>query len=206
MIGRYLGALAFAVLITFSLFWLMQYLIIGQKMTLDESERVRLIDFVRLQRDTQTETKDRKPPDRPPPPESPPEPPRMTADPTAAPSGNTVGIDTAGLNAGMDLAGPGALGPPADAEAIPLFRMAPQYPERAASRGIEGFVIMQFTITETGAVTNIQVVEASPPGMFDRAAIRAMERWKYKPKIVDGKPVPRHGVQVRMPFVLTDAK
>lgn len=202
MIGRYLSALAFAAVITFGLFWLMQYLIIGQSMSLDESERVRLIDFVRLQRDTQTETKDRKPPDRPPPPEAPPEPPKMTADPTAAPTANTVGIDAAGLDAGMDLAGPGALGPPADAEAIPLFRMNPQYPDRAASRGIEGYVIMEFTITETGAVTNIQVVEASPPGIFDRAAIRAMERWKYKPKIVDGKPVPRHGVRNQLTFKL----
>lgn len=201
MIARYAGALAFAVAITFALFWLMQYLIIGQKMTLDEGDRVRLIDFVRLQRDTQTESKDRKPPDKPPPPEAPPEPPKMTADPTNAPS-NAVNINSDGLNAGMDLAGPGALGPPADAEAIPLFRMAPQYPDRAASRGIEGYVIMEFTITETGGVANIVVVEASPPGMFDRAAIRAMERWKYKPKVVDGKPVPRHGVQNKISFNL----
>ena len=202
MIGRYLSALAFAAAITFGLFWLMHYLIISQSMTLDESERVRLIDFVRLQRDTQTEAKERKPPDRPPPPETPPEPPPLTASPTAAPTGNTIGIDAGSLNAGMDLAGPGALGPPADAEAIPLFRMQPEYPERAAARGVEGYVIMEFTITETGSVTNIKVVEANPPGMFDRAAIRAMERWKYKPKVVDGKPVPRHGVRNQLTFKL----
>lgn len=201
MIARYGAALAAAVLITFSLFWLMQYLIIGQSARLDEGEKVRLIDFVRLQRDTQTETKDRKPPDRPPPPEAPPEPPRMQAS-DVNPTGNSVDIGAMPLDTGLNLAGPGALGPPADAEAIPLFRMAPQYPERAASRGIEGYVIMEFTITETGGVTNIKVVEANPPGMFDRAAIRAMEKWKYKPKIVDGKPVPRHGVQNKLTFTL----
>lgn len=202
MIARYGAALAAAVLITFSLFWLMQYLIIGQTGRLDEGEKVRLIDFVRLQRDTQAETKERKPPDRPPPPEAPPEPPRMQADPTAAPTGNSVDIGTIPVDTGLNLAGPGALGPPADAEAIPLFRMAPQYPERAASRGIEGYVIMEFTITETGAVTNIKVIEADPPGMFDRAAIKAMEKWKYKPKIVDGKPVQRHGVTNKITFTL----
>jgi len=203
MIGRYLSALALAAAITFGLFWLMQYLIIGQKMSLDESDRVKLIDFVRLQRNTDVETKDRKPPDRPPPPETPPEPPKMTADPTAAPSANTVDIGMGNLNTGLDIAGPGSMAV-ADTEAIPLFRMAPQYPDRAASRGIEGYVVMEFTITETGAVTNIKVVEANPPGIFDRAAIRAMERWKYKPKIVDGKPVPRHGVRNQLTFKLNE--
>jgi len=203
MIARYATALAAAAAVTFGLFWLMQYLIIGQKATLDESKKVRLIDFVRLQRDTQVETKDRKPPDRPPPPEAPPEPPKMSADPTAAPSGGAVDIGVEPVQTDMNIAGgPGGDFAVADAEAIPLFRMAPQYPERAASRGIEGYVVMEFTITETGTVTNIKVVEANPPGMFDRAAIKAMEKWKYKPKIVDGKPVSRHGVRNQLTFKL----
>ncbi|MFC7331735.1 energy transducer TonB [Rhodocista pekingensis] len=201
MIARYATALLAAILVTLALFWLMQYLIIGQTAKLDESARVKLIDFVRLQRDTQTETKERKPPDRPPPPETPPEPPKMSADPTAAPSGNAVNIDPGALNTGLDIAGPGAMAV-ADAEAIPLFRMAPQYPERAASRGIEGYVVMEFTINETGGVENIKVIEANPPGYFERSAVKAMEKWKYKPKIVDGKPVKRHGVQNKLTFEL----
>lgn len=199
---RYAIALASAVAVTFALFWLMQYLIIGQKAELDDSKRVKLIDFVRLQRDVTTEVKDRKPPAPPKPPEQPPEQPRMESN-AVTPGANTVDIGVEAVKTNTTLAGgPGGYGPPADADAIPLFKMAPQYPERAAARGIEGYVVMEFTITETGAVTNIKVIEAQPPGMFERAAVKTMEKWKYKPKIVDGKPVQRHGVQNKITFEL----
>jgi len=201
MIGRYASALIAAIAITFSLFWVMQFLIIGQQLTLNDGPNVKLLDFVRLKQTPETQLKERKPPDRPPPPETPPEPPKMQAQSNANPNGPSVNIPVSSLNTGLDIAGPGAIAM-ADTEAIPLFRMQPEYPDRAASRGIEGYVIMEFTVTETGSVTNIKVVEANPPGIFDRAATRAMERWKYKPKIVDGKPVPRHGVRNQLTFKL----
>lgn len=82
-----------------------------------------------------------------------------------------------------------------DEEIIPLFRVPPIYPHRAAKRGVEGWVKVGFTITTTGTVKNPHVIEASPKGMFDSSALRAISRWKFKPKIVGGTVVEREGTQ-----------
>ena len=79
---------------------------------------------------------------------------------------------------------------------IPLVRIEPRYPTRAARRGIEGWVKLAFTITEEGAVQDIRVVEAEPGDVFDRAAIRAVRKWQFRPRIVDGHPTARSAVQV----------
>jgi len=63
------------------------------------------------------------------------------------------------------------------------------FPPRAQSRGQEGWVLLEFTVTETGAVVDPVVIEAQPPGVFDEAAKKAAVRFKYKPRIVDGKGV-----------------
>ena len=74
-------------------------------------------------------------------------------------------------------------------ELTPLVRVPPEYPARALQNGDEGYVVLRFTVTETGAVAEPEVVSSEPPGMFDRAAIRAVLRWKYQPQLVDGTPV-----------------
>lgn len=73
-------------------------------------------------------------------------------------------------------------------ELTPLVRIPAEYPINALSRGIEGFVEMRFTVTETGAVSDPEVLRSDPPGVFDRAAIRAVLKFKYQPQIVDGNP------------------
>lgn len=75
-------------------------------------------------------------------------------------------------------------------ELTPLVRIPADYPISALAKRIEGFVEMRFTVTETGAVANPEVLRASPPGVFDRAARRAVLRWKYQPQMIDGKPTP----------------
>ena len=55
----------------------------------------------------------------------------------------------------------------------------PVYPRRAQTRGIEGYVIVEYTVTSQGAVQNPVVVEAKPPGIFDRSAINALLKVKY---------------------------
>lgn len=74
-------------------------------------------------------------------------------------------------------------------ELTPLVRVPPEYPMSALSRRIEGFVILSFTVTETGSVIDAEVLRAEPEGVFDRAALRAVSRFKYQPQFVDGKPV-----------------
>ena len=73
-------------------------------------------------------------------------------------------------------------------ELTPLVRIPPEYPASALMRGIQGQVVLRFTVTETGAVADPEVLRSDPPGIFDRAAIRAVLRWKYQPQFVDGKP------------------
>ena len=89
-----------------------------------------------------------------------------------------------------------------DEEAMPVFRIPPIYPQRAAKRGIEGWVEIEFTITALGTVKNARVVTASPEGIFDNAALRAISRWKFKPKVLNKVAVERYHVRQRISFKL----
>jgi protein TonB len=82
-----------------------------------------------------------------------------------------------------------------DRDIIPLVRINPDYPARAQSRGIEGWVLVQFTITPAGTVKDPFVVEAHPKGYFEDAALKAISRWRYNPKIEEGVAVERVGMR-----------
>lgn len=90
----------------------------------------------------------------------------------------------------------------ADGAAVPLVRVAPQYPTSAASRGTEGWVIIRFNVDEYGSVVEPEIIDAQPKGVFDRAAMKAIQKFKYKPKVVDGIARPFSGVQYRFTFEL----
>jgi TonB family protein len=64
-------------------------------------------------------------------------------------------------------------------ELEPLIRIAPSYPAAAQARGLEGFVTVQFAVTEYGTVENASVAESAPAGVFDQAALAAIRRWRY---------------------------
>jgi protein TonB len=92
----------------------------------------------------------------------------------------------------------------AEGDVVPLVRINPQYPRDAAMNQIEGYVTIEFTITETGAVRNPRVIDSKPPRVFDREAIRAILRWKFKPRVVDGEAIARRATQT-IEFNLDDA-
>ncbi|MDG1121227.1 MAG: energy transducer TonB, partial [Glaciecola sp.] len=73
---------------------------------------------------------------------------------------------------------------------------------QAARDGKEGWVRLSFTINEVGGVDDVTVTEAEPKRVFDREAKRALRKWKYKPKIVDGKPEKQFGMKVQLDFKL----
>lgn len=77
----------------------------------------------------------------------------------------------------------------------PLIRIPPVYPRRAAAKGIEGWVKLGFTVLETGDVSDVTVLSAKPTRIFNRAAIKAISSWKFRPKITNGKPVKQHATQ-----------
>jgi protein TonB len=203
MIGRrFLVTFALAVVVSFGLFWLMQFLISSRSGVYEDVIRGRVVEFVRLKRETDLETKKRELPEKREKEEQPP-PPDIDLSSVPKPGQEALAIAAPTADFDLDLAGgPDLGGPPSDSDIIPLVRVLPQYPPQALSRGIEGWVIVEFTISAAGTVKNPVVIESNPSGIFNRAMLRAIRKWKYKPKIVDGVPVERPGVRVRQNFAL----
>jgi len=198
--ARYAIAFALAAGITFGLFWVMQALVTvaGE---LQEGKLPMVVDFVRLKRDSQPETKKREPPRRKPP-EQPPPPPEMDLSNNLNPDA-AVGEIMAIMDSGLDLSSATNLGSAGtDRDVVPLVRVEPTYPMRAAQRGITGWVELMFTIGKAGNVKS-PVVTASHPGtVFDGAALKAVAKWRYNPKIEDGVAVERPGIRIRLRFDL----
>jgi len=110
-------------------------------------------------------------------------------------SGPSLAIQRAAVQIDTDLSIGGASISITDGEMLPLVNVTPTYPTRAASRGIEGWCQVSFTVTETGGVRDVIVVDAEPAGIFDTSSIRAAERFKFQPKVVDGQGVEVPNVQ-----------
>ncbi|MBL4821396.1 MAG: TonB family protein [Gammaproteobacteria bacterium] len=91
-----------------------------------------------------------------------------------------------------------------DGEMLPLVNVTPQYPTRAASRGIQGWCQVSFTVDGDGAVVeeSITIVDSEPPNIFDRASVRAASRFKFQPRVKDGVGVPVENVQYVFRYVL----
>ena len=92
-----------------------------------------------------------------------------------------------------------------DGDYLPLVAIAPQYPTRAAQRGIQGWCLVSFTVDGLGNVEeSIVVVDAEPPNIFDRSSERAAARFKFQPRVVDGQGVEVPGVQYLFRYELED--
>jgi protein TonB len=84
----------------------------------------------------------------------------------------------------------------AEGDIIPVVVIRPMYPRDAALAGIEGWVRVEFTITESGTVKDPRIIDAEPPRVFNREAIRAILKWKFKPRVVEGVAMERRATQV----------
>lgn len=197
--ARYALAIGLAVSVTFFLLWGMQVLIKGGNDVLTDPPKGNVLDFIRLKQEETPQKKERKP-QKPPKPQTPPpqvEPMQMAK---ANPNANAISTSfTADVQTGSGLSGGLSLAS-SDGEYLPLFKVAPIYPRRAQSRGIEGFVILSFTVTKNGSVKDPVVVESKPESIFDRAAIDAALKFKYRPRVVDGEPMEVSGVQNKITF------
>ncbi|MGB1142955.1 MAG: energy transducer TonB [Glaciecola sp.] len=199
MISRFIIAIFVSAVITLGLFFLMQSLIKSGGSALTEPPKGSVMDFVRVKKEEAVEKKDRKP-KKPPQPEEPP--PQMETPQMDAPSPDAEG---AGMNfaaeVATDVSLDGGLGlESGDGEYLPIVKVAPVYPRRALQRGIEGFVIVEFTVNTIGAVKDPFVIEAQPQGIFEQAAIDAAKKFKYKPRVVNGVATEVSGVQNRITF------
>jgi protein TonB len=97
----------------------------------------------------------------------------------------------------------GALAGEMDGSPIALVKVAATYPPRAIGLGLEGYVIVEYTVTALGTVTDVRVVEASD-AIFEPSAVSAAEQFRYKPRIVAGEPVATPGVLNKFTFALED--
>ncbi|MEQ8483603.1 MAG: energy transducer TonB [Pseudomonadales bacterium] len=200
MVFRYILGVTLGAVATFALFMLMQALIKSDRSPFDEAVEGRLVDFVRLQDEQDIEIKTRKPKPPPPPDEPPPDMPEQSFDTSDV----SIGVDIGAVRTNVDLNVGGIGGFSSDGEYLPIVKVAPVYPRRAQTRGIEGYVLLEFVVTKTGAVENPVVIEASPPGIFDRSAIQAALKFKYKPKVVNGEPIDVAGVRNLITFELAE--
>jgi len=197
--------LIFAILVNLGLFTIMQVMTSANKVDRRFVEEIRLLDFVRVKKNSTTETKKRQLPEKPKPPEKMPPPPQMTL-PTKQAKVPTPKLAVPNIKVPLNIAGGPYLGafsaaPSAPAivsdyaQVAPLVRIPPRYPRSAARRNIEGVVKVAFTITKEGRVLNPHVLSASPSGVFEKAAIKAIKKWKFNPKIVDGQAVEQTAAQ-----------
>ena len=97
-----------------------------------------------------------------------------------------------------------AFGHGSDSDAVPLVRITPDYPPGAIRTNTEGWVQVQFSITTTGSVRDASVVAAQPPKIFDDAALKAIARWRYQPRVQGGVATERVGLQTIIRFDLED--
>lgn len=196
---RILLAILLAAAVTLGLFSLMQALIKSGDQQLTEPPKGSVLDFVRVKKDEVTEQKDRKPKKPPKPEQPPPDLPQPEMD-AASPDAQGAKFNfAADVGAEMSLEGGLAL-ESGDGEYLPIVKVAPVYPRRALSRGIEGYVIVEFTVTKQGSVSAPKVIEAEPAGIFEQAAVDAALKFKYKPRVINGEATEVAGVQNRISF------
>jgi protein TonB len=100
-----------------------------------------------------------------------------------------VSINSSGMSSG-------------DGEYLPIVKVAPIYPRRAQTRGITGYCIVEYVVTKSGSIRDPIPVDCQPQGVFERASLKAAEKFKYKPRVVDGEPIEVAGVQNKFTYEL----
>ena len=181
------------------MFALLITLIKTSEVPVSKSGALNLVDFIREKKDPNLRLEDIKP--EPPPKPAEPPPPAQLKIETMSPSGENFTIadqpitDSFAIKPGLGI-GEG------DGEYLPIYRVPPQYPRKALFDRTEGWVVVEFTIDTKGQVKNARVVDAKPKGVFDKAALEAVKRFRFKPRSLAGTPIEVQGVRNRIRFKL----
>ena len=194
---RAVGSIVGGVFVALLLFLFMNTLISGGKGKQGAATAGQIVDLIRVQDDPIVQTKQRVRPKKPPPPKDPPPPPKLKVSNEPKPQKNPMRIDLPKIDVSGAAGGGPFIGtwepgdPAAEGEAIPIVRIDPQYPREALMDGTEGYVKFEVLIGTDGSVLDVKVTEAAPGRIFVRNAVRAVRRWKFKPRVVDGVAVER---------------
>ena len=197
MIKEYSGhIIGFVIAVIF--FLLLAYIVKPSSESLKNENSFRVVDFIRLKKDTSLREKTRTIPDRPEPPKKPPPPDLVTPELQAPPQAPNLDIEFPDIAVPTDFKG-AFLGPQnagGNSQVVPLVRINPQYPRNELLVGVEGWVKVRFTVEPDGSVSSPKVIQSKPPRVFDTAALRAIKKWKFKPKVVNGVAVQQDGTQL----------
>jgi protein TonB len=199
---RFLVSILLGAVVTFGLFAFMAFLVSSGDRNKEEQLENIIVEVNTTPPKSAAQQRQRVPPPPPPPPKAPPKqqaPEPEASNDTGGLKFNLPGVQMANASAGLSAPGAG-LG--RDGDATPIVRIEPKYPIQAARDGKEGYVILSFTINEVGGVEDVKVIEAQPKRVFDKEARRALRKWKYKPKVVDGKAQRRPGLSVQLDFTM----
>jgi protein TonB len=195
--------------IAITLFWGMQAMIRNNLQGIKATDNLVMTEFVRLKHETQLQTKNRKIPKKPKPKQRPKQPALKTQttqiSQKAAPNMAIPKLDMPLHASSFNRSSLGgikmSLGK-ISTSVIPLVRLPPIYPRRAANRRIQGWVKIEFIITTEGLVKDPVVVQSMPNSIFNSAALKAIRRWKFKPYIVAGQAYEQKASQT-LEFKLT---
>ena len=210
---KYPVAVFAATLTTVMLLYLMQYLIDSGEDAITGQDSGRIVDFIRLKEEPALEVKKRKA-KQPPLPDEPPPPIAQQVAATTVDSAWTTRFTPPTLNLNMS----STASFHSDGEYLPILKVQPVYPQRALQRGMFGWVVVQFTVDDIGRVIDPIVIENcveiftynrtecldSPGRIFDKPAIDAAAKFKYKPKIIDGNAIATSGVKHLISFELDE--
>ncbi len=191
-----------AVGVTFGLFLFMFKLISSGGNNNDELEAIAGIHFGPVEIPDDVMVKNRRIPKKPPPPKDPPPPPKMQISKVEQTVQNMPTLNLPNLDVpmasgeGMYIGNFAGVDKTEEGDIIPIVVIRPMYPRDAAMKGQEGWVKVEFTITAVGTVKNARVIDAKPPRVFNREAIRAILKWKFKPRVIDGVAVDRPATQI----------
>jgi protein TonB len=192
-----------AIAVTLSLFWVMQYLIATADRSLNEDGKNSMLDFVRVKRDESIQRRQLKPKKPPPPEQAPPQPPTPQLD-DLNPNAEKIAISAVPVETDIEMTGGFSLGV-GEGDYLPIVKVAPIYPNRALTRGVEGFCVVQYTVTSLGSTKDPVVIESQcTSSLFHRASLNAALKFKYKPRIIDGEAVEVPGVQNKFTYEITE--
>jgi len=182
---------------TFGLFAFMSYLISSDQVGITQGPPPVIIDIVQTPEETKPEVISRKQ-------LQPPKPPPVMEVSKLTPELTEISSDydytTPKVNLVSNITdGVKIIGQP-DQDARPIVRVNPKYPMNALRNGTQGWVKLAFDISEIGQVINVKVVNSEPKGIFDKAAKKALRKWKYRAKSIDGKQVKQHNFTVQLDF------
>ena len=181
---------------TFIVFLIIQQLILRSGELIKQNKAPNLVEFIRIKQDDNLQERTRTLPEKPPKPKRPPTP-ELQLDPNKPPPINNFDFDIPDFSLPTDFKG-AFLGDISNltsgtSQLIPIVKVAPRCPREAAISGIDGSVLMVLNVNANGKVDKVVIKQAKPPNVFNSEAVRAVRRWQFKPKTIDGVAVDQKG-------------